>query len=214
MAGKVGLDMLLSEYKHSPNLKKYITCFLEEFAEVKQALADIVKYRYLADSFGVMVDDIAYLVGASRIIYGADPLGYFGFYSEPSALPAGDDNKPGVGGILKSDNDRDSGDFVRTDLQLKNAIRARILKITGNCNVEQMIAYIELVVGRELRVEIMEHNDKTFDVIVHEALPIGDKVLLAYMLPEFKPAGIRMSFRDDGGDISLPYVSNVYPPER
>lgn len=214
MAGKVGLDMLLSEYKHSPNLKKYITCFLEEFAEVKQTLSDVIKYRYLADSFGVMVDDIAYLVGASRIIYGADPLGYFGFYSEPSALPAGDDNKPGVGGILKSDSDRDSGDFVRTDLQLKNAIRARILKITGNCTVEQLIAYAELIVGRTLDVEVHEPNNKTFDFIVHETLPISDKVLLAYMLPDFKPAGIRMTFRDDGGQIALPYVPNIFPPER
>lgn len=212
MAGKHGLDMLLSQYYHSTNLKKYIQCFLDEFAEVKQAMADSVKYRYLADSFGVMVDDIAYIVGASRIIYGAAALGYFGFYSNPGAYPAGDDNDPTVGGILRSDSDKESGDFVRTDSQLKDAIRARILKITGNCNIEQLITYIELVIGRELDLEIKEGHQK-MDYIVHGKLSISEKVLMAYMLPDFKPVGISITLADDNGSIALVYNSTDYPPE-
>ena len=212
MAGKHGLDMLLSQYYHSPNLKKYIQCILDEFAEVKQAMADSVKYRYLADSFGVMVDDIAYIVGASRIIYGAAALGFFGFYSNPGAYPAGDDNDPTVGGILRSDADKESGDFVRSDPQLKDAIRARILKITGNCNIEQLITYIELVIGRELDLEIKEGHQK-MDYIVHGKLSISERVLMAYMLPDFKPVGISISLADDTGSITLVYGSTDYPPE-
>lgn len=212
MAGKHGLDMLLSQYRQSPNLKKYIQCILDEFAEVKQAMEDTIKYRYLADSFGIMVDDIAYIVGASRVIYGASALGYFGFYSNPGAYPAGDDNNPAVGGILRSDNDRESGDFVRTDAQLKNAIHARIIKITGNCNIEQMIAYIELVIGRTLDIEIKEGHKK-MDFIVHGTLSISERVLMAYMLPDFKPTGISITLKDDSGDIALVYVSKDYPPE-
>lgn len=212
MAGKHGLDMLLSQYYHSPNLKKYIQCILDEFAEVKQAMEDSVKYRYLADSFGVMVDDIAYIVGASRIIYGAAALGFFGFYSNPGAYPAGDDNDPTVGGILRSDADKESGDFVRSDPQLKDAIRARILKITGNCNIEQLIAYIELVIGRTLDLEIKEGHQK-MDYIVHGKLSISERVLMAYMLPDFKPVGIAISLADDTGSITLVYGSTDYPPE-
>lgn len=212
MAGKHGLDMLLSQYYHSPNLKKYIQCILDEFAEVKQAMADSVKYRYLADSFGVMVDDIAYIVGASRIIYGAAALGFFGFYSNPGAYPAGDDNDPTVGGVLRSDADKESGDFVRSDPQLKDAIRARILKITGNCNIEQLITYIELVIGRELDLEIKEGHQK-MDYIVHGKLSISERVLMAYMLPDFKPVGISISLADDTGSITLVYGSTDYPPE-
>ena len=88
MAGKSGLDMLLMQYSDSPNLRAYIQIFLDELKLVQDAQEEAIKYRYLADSFGVMVDDIAYLVGASRTIYGAAPLGYFGFYSDPSAFPA------------------------------------------------------------------------------------------------------------------------------
>lgn len=212
MAGKHGLDMLLSQYYHSPNLKKYIQCILDEFAEVKQAMADSVKYRYLADSFGVMVDDIAYIVGASRIIYGAAALGYFGFYSNPGAYPAGDDNDPSIGGILKSDSDKESGDFVRTDSQLKAAIRARILKITGNCNIEQILNYIDLVVGRELDLEVVEGFQK-MDYIVHGKLSVSEKVLLSYMLPDFKPVGIAITLADDSGNIVLVNASKDYPPE-
>lgn len=212
MAGKHGTDMLLSQYKHSENLKKYINVFVSEFEEVRQAQADSLKYRYLADSFGIMVDDIAYLVGASRIIYGAAALGFFGFYDNPGALPAGDDNNPAVGGILRSDSDRESGDFVRTDVQLKNAIRARIIKIVGNCNIEQLITYIDLVLGREVDIEIKEGHQK-MDFIVHGTLSIAERVLMAYMLPDFKPVGIQISLADDSGNIALIYVSKVYPTE-
>lgn len=213
MAGKHGLDMLLTQYKQSTNLKKYIQCFLDEFAEVKKAMEDSVKYRYLADSFGVMVDDIAYLVGASRTIYGAASLGFFGFFTNPSAYPAGDDNDPSVGGILRSDGDKESGNFVRTDTQLKNAIRARIIKIVGNCNIEQLITYVDLVLSRSIDLEIKEGH-QTMDFIVHGKLSVAEKVLMAYMLPDFKPVGIKITLKDDGGPISLVYVSNVYPPEK
>lgn len=212
MAGKHGLDMLLAQYSHSPNLRQYIQCILDEFTEVKQAIADTVKYRYLADSFGVMVDDIAYIVGASRVIYGAAALGFFGFYSNPGAYPAGDDNDPTLGGILRSDADKESGDFVRSDPQLKDAIRARILKITGNCNIEQTIAYIELVIGRELDLEIKEGH-QTMDFIVHGRLSVSEKVLMAYMLPDFKPVGVSITLADNNGAIALVYVSKDYPPE-
>lgn len=213
MAGKHGLDMLLSQYHLSTNLRTYISLFLEEFAEVRKAMSDSIKYRYLADSFGIMVDDLAYIVGTSRIIYGAKALGYYGFYENPGAYPAGDDNKPGEGGILKSDYDKDSGDFVRTDRQLKSAIHARIIKITGNCNIEQILAYIDLVVGRELDLEIIE-GFQTMTYKVHGTLPVADRVLLAHMLPNFKPVGISVSLEDDSGNIALVYVSKDYPPEK
>lgn len=212
MAGKSGLDMLLMQYSDSPNLRAYIQIFLDELKLVQDAQEESVKYRYLADSFGVMVDDIAYLIGASRTIYGAAPLGYFGFYSDPSAFPAGDDNNPGAGGVLKSDGDRDSGDFVRTDTQLKDAIRARIRKIVGSCTIEELIVYVDLVLGRNLNLEIVE-GFQTLHYQVHNTLSVAEKVLLAYMLPDFKPVGISITLSDNGGTIELPYVSKVYPPE-
>ncbi|AGV99274.1 hypothetical protein PM1_058 [Pectobacterium phage PM1] len=212
MAGKSGLDMLLSEYANSPNLKKYIKCFLDEIAEVRQALDASIRYRYLADSYGVMVDDIAYIVGASRVITGATALGYFGFYKNPQAFPAGDDNNPSVGGVLKSDNDKDSGDFVRTDMQLKNAIRARVLKIVGACTIEQTIMYLDLMIGRSLKTEIVEGSLK-MEIKIHETLSVADKLILAYMIPEFKPCGVQVTLEDAAGQIQLVYSSTYYPPE-
>lgn len=211
MAGKHGTNMLLSQYKSSTNLKKYINIFVSEFQEIRKAQEDTIKYRYLADSFGIMVDDVAYLVGASRIIYGAAALGYFGFYDNPGALPAGDDNNPALGGILKSDSDRDSGDFVRTDSQLKSAIRARIIKIMGSCTIEEIIAYVDLVIGRPINLEIKEGHQK-MEYVVHETLSVAERTLMSYMLPDFKPVGIAITLADDSGNIALVSVSNVYPP--
>lgn len=207
---KRGLGMLLSQYKHSPNLKKYIQCFLDEMAEAESAMKDIVKYRYLADSFGVMVDDIAYLVGASRILYGAAALGFFGYYENPAAESTGDDNNKSVGGILRSDSDRSSGDFVRTDSQLKSAIRARIIKTVTNCCIDDLLAFCDLVVGRELDLEIKESKLK-LDFIVHGVLPTTDRVLLSFMIPDIKPSGVTATLKDDNGNIALVYYSKDYP---
>lgn len=212
MAGKTGLDMLLWQYANSQNLKDYIQCFLDEFQEVRTALADSLKYRYLSDAFGVMLDDIAYLVGTSRIIYGAQSLGFFGFYENPSALPAGDDAKPGQGGILRSDSDKESGDFVRTDAQLVNAIRARIIKTMSNCNTEDLYVFCDLVLNRELPLEIVEGN-QAVSFIYHGVLPPNDKTLLAHMLPDIKPAGMIFTLKDDDGNIALMRGSINYPPD-
>lgn len=210
---KHGTEMLLSQYQNSPNLKAYIECFLSEFDEVKVAIADSIKYRRLADSFGVMVDDIAYLVGATRIIYGAASLGFFGFYSNPAAEPAGDDTVfPLEGGVLRSDADKESGDFVRTDTQLKGAIKARIIKTMTNCNIEDIIDFCDLVVGRSLELEIKEGSLK-MDFILHEKLSVSDKVLIAHMLPDIKPSGISITLADTSGSIALVYSSLVYPPD-
>ncbi|QQV88374.1 putative baseplate protein [Erwinia phage Fifi44] len=207
---KHGMDLLLSQYKNSPNLKKYIQCFLDELDVVSSAMSDSVKYRYLADSFGVMVDDIAYIVGASRTLYGAAALGFFGYYENPAAESTGDDNNPLVGGILRSDSDRSSGDFVRTDAQLKNAIRARIVKIVSNCCIEDLIVFCDLVLGRELDMEIVEGPLK-LEFKVHETLPTADRVLLSFMIPDIKPAGITAKLEDDSGNIALVYYSKDYP---
>lgn len=212
MAGKTGLQMLLAQYHESPNLKDYIQCFLDEFAEVKKSIDDSMKYRYLADSYGVMVDDIAYLVGTSRIIYGAASLGYFGFYNSPSALPAGNDAKPGVGGILRSDSDRESGDFIRSDAQLISAIRARIIKTVSNCNIDDIYRFCDLVLDRELPI-IINEGKKRLDFVYDGILPVGDKVLLAHMLPDIKPVGVLFTLEDDNGSIALVQSSVNYPPD-
>lgn len=209
---KHGLDLLLSQYKSSQNLRDYITVFITEFAEVQQSIDDTIKYRQLADSFGIMVDDIAYLVGTSRTIYGAAALGFFGFYNNPSAYPAGDDATPGVGGVFRSDSDRESGDFVRNDIQLKNAIRARIIKNATNCKIEDILAFCDLVIGRSIDMEIVE-GDLSMQFIIHETLSVPDKVLLTHMLPDIKPSGVSITVKDDAGDIALVYSSTNYPPD-
>ena len=48
---------------------------------------------------------------------------------------------------------------------------------------------------------------------IHETLSVPDRVLLAYMLPDFKPVGIPITLSDDSGNIALVYNSKVYPQE-
>lgn len=106
-----GLDLLLSQYRNSPNLIKYIAVLISEVEYLKIVASQVIKSRQLPTAFGQQIDDIGDLVGRERIIYGADALGYFGYYDNPQAYTAGDDNNPFIGGVLKGDENKSSGDL-------------------------------------------------------------------------------------------------------
>ncbi|MBI0275399.1 DUF2612 domain-containing protein [Hafnia alvei] len=207
---KHGIELLLSQYQNSPNLKQYISLLIEEFMILRVVFAEVVKYRYLAKSFGVQVDDVAYLVGASRVIYGAAPIGYFGYYDNAQALGAGDDNDRSEGGVFKGDGDKDSNDLILNDSQLKGAIRARIIKTVTNCSINDLLLYCDLLVGRELDIEIIE-TPASIKVRYHGTFSLNERALMANILPDIKPVGVNTTLVDDSGNIDMRSVGKDYP---
>lgn len=205
-----GLDLLLSQYRNSPNLIKYIAVLISEVVVLKKVAKDVIKYRQLSFSFGQQVDDIGDLVGRGRVIYGADALGYFGYYDNPQAYTAGDDNNPFIGGVLKGDENKGAGDLVMSDNAYKNAIRARAFKTTCFANTDDVLTYIDLLLGRDVPSEIIE-GDLSVNIHVHEVLSVEDKALLSNILPDIKGAGITYSLEDDAGSIDLAFISTDFP---
>ncbi|MBG6243002.1 MAG: DUF2612 domain-containing protein [Candidatus Symbiopectobacterium sp. Dall1.0] len=202
-----GLDLLLSQYANSPNIKKYIEILVEEIDKIISVHFDIIKYRQLANAYGVQLDDIAYLVGASRIIFGASPLGYFGYYSNAQALGIGDDGNSNIGGFFMGDESEVSGDLVLVDEQLRGAIRARVVKIVSNCNINDILSFCDLLVGRSLDIEITE-GEASLHLRYHGILNYSDRSLLANIIPEIKTSGVTFTLSDDMGDIEMTTVRN------
>lgn len=198
-----GLDLLLAQYRNSPNLIKYISILLSEFDLLVKVFDDIKIKRRLTIARGQQLDDIAELVGTSRIVYGADPLGYFGYYDNPQA--SGIDV-----GIFKSEDGKDSGDLILSDKQLKNRIKARIIKTMGNVCIEDLLEYCDLTLGRNLDIELTE-GTASVNLKYHGILSPADKALLATTLTDIKIVGVPITLQDDGGDIVLQYDSKDYP---
>lgn len=197
-------SLLLMQYKSSPNLSAYIDCFLQEVDIINKAIEDSINLRYLSDAKGKQLDTIGEIVGISRIFYGAASLGYFGFYDDPqSAIPSiGDAFDSTVGGIYKSVTDRDSADYVMDDVTYKKAIYAKIIKNMTNCCIEDVLLYIDLVVGFSCDTEIVE-SDRRVDIYVHEDLTQQQRISLSLLINGVRPICVGMSLRDNHGLITI-----------
>ena len=196
--------LLLAQYKDSPNLSAYIGCFMAEIDIISKAIQDSINLRYLADAFGVQLDVIGEIVGIGRIFYGAAALGYFGFYDDPqAAVPSiGSANDSTIGGVYKSVTDRDSADYVMDDVTYKRAIYAKILKNMTNCCIEDVLLYIDLVVGMDCDTEIVESNCHV-DIYVHEDLNQLQRISLSLLISGVRPVCVSMTLRDNHGTIAV-----------
>lgn len=196
--------LLLMQYKSSPNLSAYINCFLQEVDIVNKAIEDSINLRYLSDAFGKQLDVIGEIVGIGRIFYGAASLGYFGFYNDPqSASPSiGDAFAPTIGGIYKSITDRNSADYVMDDVTYKKAIYAKIIKNMTNCCIEDVLLYIDLVIGFSCDTEIKEGNSHV-DIYIHESLTQLQRISIGLLINGVRPICTSMTLRDNHGTIVI-----------
>ncbi|MEY6830938.1 DUF2612 domain-containing protein [Enterobacter roggenkampii] len=198
-----GLDLLLAQYRNSPNLIKYISIFLTEFDVLVKVFEDIKLKRRLPLAKGMQLDDIVEIVGTGRVVYGADPLGYFGYFDNPQAYAIDV-------GILKSEDSKHSGDLILSDKQLRSRIKARIIKTMGNVCIEDLLQYCDLTLGRELDIELTE-GTASVNLKYHGILSPADKALLSTSLTGIKVVGVPITLQDDAGNIVLQYPSKDYP---
>lgn len=197
-------DLLLAQFKDSPNLAAYIGCFIAEVDIISKAIQDSINLRYLADAFGKQLDVIGDIVGLSRTFYGAAALGYFGFYDDPQAeVPSiGDYRDPTIGGVLKSLSDKSAADFVMDDETFKKAIYAKIIKNMTNCCIEDVLLYIDLIVGFSCDTQITETNCHS-DIYIHENLNQLQRISVSLLISGVRPIGVSMTLRDNHGAIAI-----------
>ncbi len=194
----------MMQYSNSPNLVKYMMCIIKQQDELVKAIQDTINLRYLADAFGKQLDVIGEIVGQSRIIAGAAALDYFGFYDEPrSANPSiGDNATPTIGGTYRSDGDRASTDFRMNDVQYRQAIYAKILKNDSRCSIDDVLTWIDLIVGYECDTEIIE-GVNTGTIFIHESLSQTNRTTLGLFIAFMKPVCTGLILRDNMGVITI-----------
>ena len=211
-------NIMLIQYRNSFNLKQYISAFVDMFEDLETALIDTINRRYLDNAQGQQLDDIAEIVGVKRLLPAASPVGYFGYYDNPqSATPSvGDDANPAIGGVLKGDLDPDSNDFILTDLGLYQFIKAKVIKNSSFMSVDDLIEYIEVVLGQTMDIEIVESTTRNAaQIIIHGALSLTERAGIAATIKMMKGAGVEYTMRDNSGEISLVgQPSSVQPYSR
>lgn len=179
-------------------------CIMGEVDQLVKAIEDTINLRYLADAFGSQLDINGEIVGISRVIPGVSALGYFGFYDETlAARPSiGDVANPTIGGVYLSAGDQVSNDFTMNDTQYKQAIYAKILKNGSACTVDDVIDWIDLMVGFPCDTEIAEGTNVGI-ITIHETLPQVTRTSLGLFMAFMKPVGTKLTLFDNIGEIPI-----------
>lgn len=204
-------DLLLWQYRTSPNLYKYIEAFVSEIDILAKAVEDTINFRYLADAYGYQLDVIGEIVGIGRVFFGANPLGYFGFYDDPqSEVPSiGSVLDLTVGGIYKGSGDKDAGDLVLSDTTYRRAIYAKIIQNGSNCRINHVLTYIDYITGKICNTEITE-GVCSAHIFIHEDLDQIQRVTVSLLINNLRPAGVSLTVEDNRGVIDVnPGVANV-----
>lgn len=201
-------ELLLMQYRNSPNLVAYLKCYAAEMQEVYSCLQSTITDRYYDVAKGAQLDVIGAIVGAGRTLEGIAVAGYFGFLQSAESLGMGREDNPRLGGVLRSEDDAIGRDIVLSDELFRNWIDARIIKNKTACNIEDTITFFKLLLDRpDLQVAITEPEPATVRVSLQETLDIYEAAQVRSLAEHIKPVGVKFIVEDLTGVIeTLPVI--------
>ena len=195
-------ELMLMQYRNSPNLIKYLNCYAEEMAEVYDSFKEMQTCRYYDVAEGERLDVIGSIVGAKRILEGIVVAGNFGYLASPEAQGMGRQDTPSLGGPFRSIYDPEVGDIELADERFRNWIDARIIKNHTSCNVEDTIAFFRLLLNNPgLKVEISNPAPATAKIKLHKRLNIFEAALVKSLAEHMAPLGTEFIVEDTNGEI-------------
>lgn len=161
--------MLLEQYKYSVNLKQYIRCYTESLNDLRVAMDEVYKGRFLEYAEGKQLDVIGVLLDQPRTV-DAGGSGTFGFTGGSSFVKGfGDKDDKNKGGKFDSRNKEGSVTVSLTDSQYRNLLKARAYVMgSKDMNVNSTLKVLDILAGREIKkkIDVVNYKDisVTFDV--------------------------------------------------
>lgn len=195
-------DLMLMQYRNSPNFIKYLQCYAAEAQEVYSTLQQCLTDRYYDVAVGAQLDVIGEIVGANRTLSGVVIAGHFGYLANAESLGMGRQDSPTLGGVLRSEAEDTVQDIELTDALYRNWIDARILKCKTSCNTEDTMTFFRLLLNNpELLVEVTEPAEASAHVRLHATLSIHAAALIKSLAEHIKPQGVTFVVEDNTGII-------------
>lgn len=203
-------DLILSQYRNSPNYIRYLTAYAEEMQDIHTSFQESLTERYYDIATGVQLDVIGYIVGASRTLKGIAVPGHFGHLDVAEALGMGREDDPQLGGPLRGDREDETQDIELSDPMYRAWIDARIVKNQTNCNIEDTISFFVFMLNdSEVDLMVTEPAPATVRVDIDKTLSIHEAALVKSMAQHCKPIGVNLIIADHTGVIdTLPIPIN------
>ena len=204
------LELLLSQYYNSTNFIKYLQVFTDMNQDIHEMLLAVEAQRMYDVAAGVQLDIVGDLVGASsRTLQGIAALDYFGYVGATEsngeiAIGAGTDADRTIGGFFDSDTGPITEDLPLNDLLYRQWIAARIIKNSARCTIEDIILFIQTLLGNfDLDVEVTEPTAATIHIQIHNTLGLVEKPMFEERAGHIKPTGVTMTAEDNNGTITI-----------
>lgn len=101
---ETGLSRVALQYQESPKFLAWLRALLAYSEEIEALFQKMALQVDIDQAEGVNLDVIGVIVGRSRIINNAIPIGFFGFNGQPGVLSYGEEGVPGVGGRFRDES--------------------------------------------------------------------------------------------------------------
>lgn len=180
-------NVLIQQYKNSPNFLQFIEIIAEQLQDIQKALCDLWLFRSLDRAFGRQLDIIGEILGYDRPNIVLENNDIFTFENvQDSGLGFGDADNPSVGGRFIGAGINNT--FIKlSDVEYKNRLRAKIIKNGAKGNIKDVLNYLELIYNNPVTLTI---GTGYIDLEFYNFIPGYEIEFLRGNLPV--PAGVRV----------------------
>lgn len=196
-------ELLIEQYKNSPNLKKILEPFAAQLTELDDAVNDLLTLRSFLTARGEQLDVIGRIIGLPRPQLEVVPDDAFAFDGATEGAGFGTVNDPDVGGVFVGLEPLDT--IFAPDSLYRDLLRARIVFNNTNATLDDILRFMEFTFGVGVTVE----NSVGFiGVTSHTPLSREQRQFMSASFPV--AGGVRFAFVSwASGDNPFGFEGNV-----
>lgn len=190
---QLGLSRLALQYYESANFRAYITALLQHSVDLEALFQKMALQVDIDIAEGVNLDVIGIIVGRSRIIPLAIPIGFFGFEGQPGVLSYGDEGVLGVGGRFRDESEPSFASSVLADPEYRLLLKAKIIKNHAKGYAEDALAGLTVLFGSGV---VRTNSDPmTMQIGVARPLQYWEQVVIKDLDLIVRPVGVLINQR-------------------
>ena len=186
-------ELLLSQYKNSPNLKAYLSAFVLEADFLFETVQMVHDGRLLEEAIGEQLDVIGIILQQPRTVI--LPQLWFGFDGALDVDQMADEATPARGGIFRSE---DVGSGLLTpldDLTFRNLLKAKAsIMNSDTIDVNTSYSFVSVLLNRVPATFSFEEGPSGFRsmqlTLDRDEVSGAEISLILYTTKYFVPAGI------------------------
>lgn len=190
---EIGLSRIALQYYESAKFRAYVKTLLQHSIEIEALFQKMALQVDIDIAEGVNLDVIGIIVGRSRIIPLAIPVGFFGFADQPGVLAYGEESVLSAGGRFRDEEEPAFASSVLADPEYRLLLKAKIIKNHSKGYFEDALAGLSILFGAPAVVSSL--GTMTMQIAVGRDLRYWEQVILTDLDLISRPMGVLIDQR-------------------